>query len=181
LQELRDEGFLFFSSRGFYTLNQVSIDVVAEDLPDDVLENAVDGGRLAFSDVQTSSDVASGRVRRGMGALRSRTLLNYRGCCAVCDIKDSGLLVTSHIARWADRPEARGLLSNTICFCTFHDKLFENGYFAMSHDFDLVWRAPQLSRAIDIWQRKCTGTFRAPTTVQPDLTFINEHRQRVAL
>ena len=37
LQELRDEGFLFFSSSGFYTLNQVSIDVFGEDLPDDVL------------------------------------------------------------------------------------------------------------------------------------------------
>ncbi|MBK7026681.1 MAG: hypothetical protein IPH40_07185 [Polaromonas sp.] len=38
-------------------------------------------------------------------------------------------MVTSHIARWADKPMARGLLSNTICFCSMHDKLFEYGYF----------------------------------------------------
>lgn len=110
LQELRDDGFLFFSNTGLYTLNQVAISATNEDLPDDVLENAVEEGLLVLSDVETSSDVAVGRIRRGMGALRKKTISNYRGSCALCDVDDVGLLVASHIARWADHPEARGLL-----------------------------------------------------------------------
>lgn len=75
LQELRDEGFLFFSKSGLYTLNQVPISAASEDFPDDVLENAVENGLLELSDVETSNDVAVGRVRRGMGALRKKDTL----------------------------------------------------------------------------------------------------------
>lgn len=181
LQELRDAGFLFFSNTGLYTLNQVAISATNEDLPDDVLENAVEERLLVLSDVETSSDVAVSRIRRGMSALRRRTISNYRGSCALCDADDAGLLVASHIARWADHPEARGLLSNTICFCTLHDKLFENGYFAMNDRLELIWKTPQTIKVIDIWRQQCTVNFKFPQSTKPAPTFINEHRARVGL
>jgi hypothetical protein len=181
LQELRDDGFLFFSNTGLYTLNQVAISATAEDLPDDVLENAVEEGLLVLSDVATSSDVAVGRIRRGVSALRKRAISNYRGSCALCDVDDAGLLVASHIARWADHPEARGLLSNTICFCTLHDKLFENGYFAMNDRLELIWKTPQHIKAINIWRQQCTVNFKFPQSTKPSPTFIDEHRARVGL
>ena len=181
LQELRDDGFLFFSKTGVYTLNQEKISATSEDLPDDVLENAADKGMLLFSDVQASSDVAISRTRRGMDALRKRTIFNYRGSCALCDINDEGLLVASHIARWADNIEARGLLSNTICFCTLHDKLFENGYFSMSDRLDLVWKTPLDSKVIGIWREQCTANFKLPQKINPSPVFISEHRCCVGL
>ncbi|MGZ8256799.1 MAG: HNH endonuclease [Gallionella sp.] len=181
LQELRDEGFLYFSSSGLYTLNKIEINATNEDLPDDVLENAVTEGLLILPDVEATSEVSMIRVRRGMSALRKRTLANYRNSCALCDINDAGLLVSSHIARWADHPEARGLLSNTICLCTLHDKLFENGYFAMRESLELIWKSPQPIRAIDIWRQQCTVSFKLPQCVKPKLVFINEHRNRVGL
>lgn len=181
LQELRDEGFLYFSSNGLYTLNSVEINAINEDLPDDVLENAVTEGLLILPDVEVGSEVSMIRVRRGMSALRQRTLANYRYSCALCDVNDAGLLVSSHIARWADHPEARGLLSNTICLCTLHDKLFENGYFAMNESLELIWKSPQTSRAIDIWRQQCTVNFKLPQSVKPKLGFIKEHRNRVGL
>ncbi len=181
LQELRDEGFLYFSSNGLYTLNKVEINATTEDLPDDVLENAVTEGLLILPDVEVTSEVLMTRVRRGMSALRKSTLANYRNSCALCDVNDSGLLVSSHIARWADHPEARGLLSNTICLCTLHDKLFENGYFAMNESLELIWKSPQTIRAIDIWRRQCTVNFKMPQSVKPKLAFIMEHRNRVGL
>ena len=88
------------SDTGRYTLNQVLVSATSEDLPDDVLENAVEEGLLILSDVETSNDVALSRVRRGMNALRKKTLSNYRGSCALCDVDDKGLLVASHVARW---------------------------------------------------------------------------------
>lgn len=128
LQELRNEKVLFFSENsGEYILNNIKINVGTEDFLEDILENAIVNEKLIFQDVETSSAVVASRIRIGMEALRKKTLSNYRNCCALCDIDDERLLVTSHIARWADNPSARGLLSNTICFCTLHDKLFEIG------------------------------------------------------
>ncbi len=119
LQELRDEKVLFFSKNsGEYILNNIKINVGTEDFLEDILENAIVNEKLIFQDVETSSAVVASRIRIGMEALRKKTLSNYRNCCALCDIDDERLLVTSHIARWADNPSARGLLSNTICFCT---------------------------------------------------------------
>ena len=181
LQELRDDGFLFFSSTGLYTLNQVAISASNEDFPDDVLENAIDEGRLELSDVETSSEVAIGRIRRGMFALRKKTLHNYRDSCALCDVNDSKLLVASHIARWADHPEARGLLSNTICFCTLHDKLFEVGYFSMNNKLELIWKTPQPIKVLDIWREQCTVKFKLPQSIKPALEFIGLHRARIGL
>lgn len=181
LQELRDEKYLFFSDLGIYTLNRVPVSAADEDLPDDVLENAVDEGLLVLTDVETSSEISLLRVRKGMNALRKQTLANYRESCALCDVNDKGLLVSSHIARWADHPEARGLLSNTICLCTLHDKLFENGYFAMDDDLNLIWKAPQTIRAIEIWREKCTSLFKLPKGTRPAVSFISEHRNRVGL
>jgi putative restriction endonuclease len=181
LQELREDKFLFFSDTGLYTLNQVLVSAISEDLPDDVLENAVEEGLLVLSDVETSNDVALSRVRRGVNALRKKTLSNYRGSCALCDVDDKGLLVASHVARWADHPEARGLLSNTICLCTLHDKLFENGYFSMDDALNLIWKMPQTIKVIDVWRQQCTVNFKLPQSVKPNLAFIKEHRHRVGL
>ena len=104
LQELRDDGYLYFSDAGLYTLNQIPIEAASEDLPDDVLSNAIDAGRLQLSDVATDAYFAMARVRRGVQMLRKQTLLNYRYTCALCDVSDPNLLVASHIARWADHP-----------------------------------------------------------------------------
>jgi hypothetical protein len=180
LQELRDEGFLFFSSTGQYVLNRKEIEVTAEDLPDDVLDNAVSSGNLRLGDVETSNAVGQVRLRKGMSALRIATLRNYNGRCALCDIKDLELLVTSHIARWADHPEARGQLANTICFCCFHDRLFEHGYFSLSDDLQVVIREPIQSLSIQTWMGSCTGTFRIPT-LRPSEAYLIEHRRRVGL
>lgn len=182
MQELRDKDFLFFSSTGVYTLNQVDVHAANEDLPDDVLENAIETGHLTLTDVDTSSNaVAAVRIRRGMNALRRKTLFNYHSRCAVCDTNDERLLIASHIARWADRPEARGLLSNVICFCTLHDKLFEIGYFSLNENLRLIWRNTQHLQAIHIWRQQCTFEFNLPKLKPPDVLFISEHRTRVGL
>ena len=181
LQELRDEGHLFFSNSGSYTINGVSIDATAEDIPEDVLEHAVTAGVLTLPDVETSNPLGMARLRRGMQALRRTTLRNYGHRCALCDIDDGCLLVTSHVARWADDPGARGRLSNTICFCGAHDLLFEHGYFALSDDLAVLWRPSITSRAIGVWAELCTSAFRSPKLHAPAEEYLLAHRTRVGL
>ena len=185
LQELRDEGTLYFSEAGVYVITGAAVDAVAEEFPDDVLEHAARSGTLVLTDVATSDAISLLRARRGMAAVRRATLLNYRGCCALCDIADTRLLVASHIARWADRPEARGLLANVICLCSLHDPLFEQGYFALSDELAVelaLIRQPTInSQAIRSWADSSAGTFRPPLQQAPCAGFLQEHRTRVGL
>lgn len=178
LQELRDEGKLFFSNAGVYTLSDVPVVAEQEDLPEDVLENAITHNRLFFNDVLTQQGISQARTRKGMQALRKKTLDNYQCQCALCDIDTPELLVTSHIARWADAPEARGHLANTLCLCTLHDRLFENGHFTLSNQLDVVWLKTSHSQALAIWQTQCTGRFKLPIAINPSLHYIQQHRAR---
>ena len=180
LQELRDEKLLFFSKSGCYVLNNATLDLAIEDAPLDVVENAVANGKLLLRDVKTSDRVGSSRVRQGVDVLRRATLANYQHRCALCDIQERSLLVTSHIARWADRPEARGLLSNTICFCSFHDRLFEYGYFALDNHCRVVRRDGIDSKSPLTWLDKCTLPFQTPP-IPPSSEFLQDHRIRTGV
>lgn len=181
LQELRDEGILFFSKTGIYTLNRVEVDVSMEDFPEDVLEHAAETGNLRIGDVPVADELKQTRVRKGVNALRATTLKHYRNCCALCDVSDVRLLVTSHIARWSDRPEARGKLSNVICYCSLHDKLFEHGYFSLLDTYEIRWRPDINSIALGIWRNECTKEFSKPLIHPPAHEFLKEHRERVGL
>lgn len=181
LQELRDEGRLFFSQAGVYVISGAAIDAVREEFPDDVLDHAAQSGTLVLTDVAASDAIGRSRARRGMAAVRRAMLLNYRGRCALCDIDDGRLLVASHIARWADRPDARGLLANVICLCRVHDPLFELGYFALSDELVVIWRPAIASAAIRTWAEVCTGPFRPPLQQAPSTAYLQEHRARVGL
>lgn len=180
LQELRDEGFLFFSSAGKYVLTDMKFDVAAEDAPEDVIENAARCGELVLKDVDVSDVVRSNRVRQGISALRRATLSNYGHTCALCDVRAIPILVTSHVARWADRPEARGLLSNTICFCSLHDSLFEHGYFSLDDSLQVLLRHNIQSESISTWLKKCTHNFNKPP-IEPSRLYLRDHRERVGL
>jgi hypothetical protein len=65
---------------------------------------------------------------------------NYGGRCCFpsCDIAEPRLLVGAHIARWVDAPQLRGDVSNGLCLCLFHDKMFESGYFTIAADGRIV-------------------------------------------
>ncbi len=180
LQELRDEGVLFFSSAGLYVVQNQPLDASREDAADDVIANAIVQGNLRLGDVEVADSVGLTRQRKGTQALRLATLRNYHCRCALCDVQDEALLVASHIARWADEPSARGVLGNVLCLCTLHDGLFERGYFSLRDDYSLIRREPLRSESLDLWLTRCTRAF-APPTVPPEPRFLAAHRTRVRL
>ena len=181
LQELRDQGRLFFSTAGVYVLTDQAVDLGREDLADDIIEDAIIRDALLMPDVAVRDDIGLTRLRAGTQALRRLTLANYTGRCALCDTRDPRLLVTSHVARWSDRPDARGKLSNTICFCALHDRLFEHGYFGLHDDLRLLVRPDVAGAAIRIWLDQCTTAFQRPNSHRPLVEFLREHRERVRL
>ena len=180
LQQLRDDGLLEFLGNGSYLLLDSPLDAEAEDLSDEALDYAIRAGRLKLGRVETEVRPAVARRRKGQDRLRSLTLEGYAGRCAVCDVSDLGLLIASHIVRWADAPEHRGELANVVCLCRFHDALFENGYWSLTDDLQLVKRASQSSRMVAA-VLDAARTFRSPHSFPPDPEYARRHRARSGL
>lgn len=156
------------------------VDVEAQDLTDEAIDNIIKTNRLRIGIVKTKTPTGLARQRRGQQRLRELTLLNYSSTCAVCDVSDPALLVASHIVAWADLPETRGLLSNVICLCRFHDVLFECGYWSLSDDLVVLRKAKQQSRTITTLLTDATN-FRRPFNHPPELLFLSWHRLRSGL
>ncbi len=177
LQELRDEGFLYFTSKGNYLLVDAPIQVELEDLPDDALDFALQHQKLMLGIVPTDDPLSVVRQRKGQERIRHHTLKNYHHACAFCDVKQNDLLVAGHVARWADDPENRGNLANIICMCKFHDTLFERGYFSLSDDYKILKKMGGSSRIVR-WILDNTTEFSLPAGFPPDPVLLQKHRNR---
>jgi hypothetical protein len=144
------------------------------------LDNAVCNNGLRFRNVQTSNREAVARQRVGQDVVRTWTLRNYSKCCAVCDVADERLLRASHIKGWAECEESRGDLCNVICLCSFHDALFENGYWSLDDRLRIVIRSDIDSDTIrGLLSARCS--FRKSSQYPPALNFIRHHRTKHGL
>jgi len=156
------------------------INVEDQDLTDGEIDDALRANRLRIGMVPTDSHEALTRQRRGQARIRTLTVINYRGSCAVCDVTDRDLLVASHIVRWADSPEQRGDLSNVICLCRIHDALFEIGYWSLDDGLRPLKRASVASDTIRRLLEAMTS-FASPLEYSPGAAALAQHRQRVGL
>lgn len=62
-------------------------------------------------------------------------LLNRYNRCCLCDVKDTALLIASHIKPWAEsEPKEKLDVNNGFLMCPNHDKLFDKGYITFEDD-----------------------------------------------
>ena len=178
LQELRDEGVLYFSNyAGKYILVDDDVPIITEDLPEDVIDFAIRKHKATFPDVITGEVDATRRQRIGQNVLRKLVLENYSFCCALCDVKNTKFLIASHISRWADDIHNRGNMANVICFCRVHDSLFEEGYFSLSDEYQVIAK-PNIESSFLSQVTSLAISFRIPHSALPDVNLLRQHRQR---
>lgn len=84
------------------------------------------------------------RQRVDQGAFRIMILNNYNETCAITGIKDSRLLVASHIIPWKDRKDTRLNPENGICLSALYDKAFDQGLITIRPDDYTVMVSPSL-------------------------------------
>jgi len=178
LQDLRNEKQLYFFGDGSYLLLGHPVNIDKVDIPDEVIDIAIGEGQLKLQNVKTSDEQVLSRRRKGQDRIRHLTLDNYGYQCALCDINDDSLLVASHIVRWADDIETRGILSNIICLCRFHDPLFEQGYIYLTDNYK-VQTKPNSSKTINLILGVISG-FRPPRDFSPDPAYLQKHRIRTS-
>lgn len=156
------------------------IGIEDHDLTDVEIDVAIREKRLRFGVVPTSSTESVVRQRRGQRVLRKLTLEAYGDRCAICDIKDDRLLRASHIIGWAEREETRGDLGNVICLCSFHDSLFESGYWSLDDQLRPVIRTDIVSETIQV-MLPADCSFRRPSMYPPESEFVEYHRTKHGL
>lgn len=177
LQELRDDGLLEFLEPGHYLLLDAPVDIESEDLTDEAIDFALKANKLRLGRVETATEIAGTRRRKGQDRLRRLVVEDYGTRCAICDIDDSNLLIASHIVGWADAPEHRGDLANVICLCRIHDALFENGYWSLDDEFHVLRLGNSKSDMIRLVLDH-SQSFRQPALFQPGRRFLQAHRSR---
>lgn len=98
------------------------------------------GGSSTEGDVSTGTYKTQKLARVGQSEFSENVQDNYdHQCCFPgCEVADNRYLIGAHIARWADREDLRGDVSNGLCFCLHHDKAFEVGHFTIDEDLR-VW------------------------------------------
>jgi integrase len=119
------------------------------------------------------------KTRVGQHKLRKILLQNYKYQCAMCDISNRKLLVTSHIKPWVDSsPEERIDPRNAILLCKLHDALFENGFISLSDEYEILF-----SKDFDFPAQgiQTNIRFKKPLKDAPSPVFLKEHRQKHGL
>jgi putative restriction endonuclease len=101
----------------------------------------------------------------------------YSSECALCEISEPTLLVTSHISRWADDVDNRLNPSNAILLCSLHDRAFERHLIEIRDDMT-VELAPEIvvSRPYEARVLAGTGSLRSPREYRPDTSLLKLHR-----
>jgi len=86
--------------------------------------------------VKTGERIQELRTRVGQKIFSDNVRANYnhRCCFPECSVAEREFLRAAHVARWADAPELRGIVSNGVCLCLMHDKAFEEGFFTITGD-----------------------------------------------
>jgi hypothetical protein len=75
---------------------------------------------------------------------------------------------------------ARGRLDNTICLCKLHDIAFEDGFWSMNSQLEIVRSTSPLSYTMQAILPE-TMTSRPPSDRSPNPEFLARHRARVGL
>ncbi len=166
--------FICFLS-GNQKLTQVLLDELPDSTSDFEIDTLIANGSLIISEVLTGDVITLMKRRRGQNRLRELSLSNYERRCALCDVTDENLLIASHIARWADIPDARGKLSNVICLCSFHDALFEKGYWSLSNNLTVMLNPDKLNAGLTIDMLLDKAVFRLPLSHPPNSEYLKHH------
>jgi hypothetical protein len=129
---------------------------------------------IRFTDSDGKDVFRNIKTRQGQYKLRKVLIRNYQSKCALCNIKDPKLLITSHIKTWSESTaEERINPGNSILLCKLHDGLFEYGYISLTDDFNVLY-----SSTFDFEGQGLTKnlTFNMPVNNPPLPNFLKSHR-----
>ena len=139
---------------------------------------------LVAVSARTGEQIAQITTRVGQKNFSENVRENYghRCCFPGCDVAEDSLLVGAHIARWADAEHLRGMTSNGLCLCLFHDRAFELGLFTLTGAFRVAVNAPKNTNSR--WGAQNIVPFEGQPihngAVMPATESLRKHWERIA-
>ena len=127
---------------------------------------------------------ATVRIRVGQNFFRQTVLANYDGRCCITGNPISELLVASHILPWSKYPEHRLNPCNGICLSRTQDAAFDRGLITIDENYQLVLSTylqdflPEKTLE-ENFVNYCGSQIRFPEKFQPDLNFLQHHREEI--
>jgi putative restriction endonuclease len=135
------------------------------------------------SSVET--DVFVGQINQRIGhqqfSENVKANFNYKCCFPDCNVEGKGFLISGHISRWADNENFRGETSNGLCLCLFHDKAFENGYFTLDEEYNIILLNHKYEHIkwLNNFLEKGKNKRIKSSEINPSFIAIKEHWKRV--
>jgi hypothetical protein len=90
------------------------------------------------NDYAIQNKLAEIKVRQKQSRFRKMVLKNFNNKCCISGIKEIDLLRASHIIPWSDNIETRLDPSNGLCLFILYDVLFDQGYFSLSDNYQII-------------------------------------------
>ncbi len=149
------------------------LDDVADDLAGEGLE--LPAGKTRSATVQ---------VRVNQARFRKAVLASYNNTCCISGLKNSKLLVASHIVPWSVDQENRLNPRNGLCLSALHDRAFDRGLISVSNEGKVLMSKSMLSSdsesAFAIQFLSCRdAVVQIPERFAPDSAFLRWHRENI--
>lgn len=114
-------------------------------------------------------------TRVGQSKLRNRLLSTYQGKCALCEITEECLLITSHVKAWSKcSPNEKVDLENAILLCKLHDGMFDKGLISFDDDYRILFKNKTNLEKQGI---STEIKFREPIRKSPKMEYLRFHRK----
>ena len=93
---------------------------------------------IVSKDLSETEKYSIVKRRIGQSKLKQQKIIEI-GCCEICGLKTSELLIASHIKPWAASTNEEKLDSeNVLLLCSTHDALFDKGFISFDVNGNIV-------------------------------------------
>ncbi len=120
--------------------------------------------------------------RQKQSVFRRKVLKNFNNECCLSGIRESDLLVASHVVPWRANVKIRLDPRNGLCLSVFYDKLFDGGYITLNDKFEVVATSERsnLSKELQENLDSIAGTRMSEPKLHPiRLEYLEHHRDHI--
>lgn len=120
--------------------------------------------------------------RQKQSVFRRKVLKNFDSKCCLSGIRESDLLVASHVIPWKSSVKTRLNPSNGLCLSVFYDKLFDRGYISFNDEFEVVATNERstLSKELQANLDSIAGTRMSEPRLHPiKQEYLEHHRDNI--
>ena len=113
-------------------------------------------------------------VRKNQQVFREMILSSYNSRCCITGVKNSEVLVASHIIPWSQDTNNRLNPMNGLCLNALHDRAFDRNLITLGEEYEVIVSSKLEHRFFKEYENKI---IEFPSRFLPDQDFLEHHRK----